>query len=492
MRLRVGRQLLLAVTIALLPLSACLEAGTATEFCLDGEFDLGARYQGMHAETGEMYPTSFCYVVEDGHDNVLFSARGRSNPDMQGDWTVAFLPPERVRIVNRHSPPDIEFSGKSVVEESFRYRRANPRLLLAEIDAHPEWTLDQADDGWRTVQFPGSPHLADVLVIGDRVEEFRTRTDVPLRGRVAVTWRWDWSHEAAPRLELLVEDDVLFRATGTWRTLDAVEANGLWGLSGEQEAVQFPGDRWPARIHLQSERIADGVHLVNGVRTGFSHIVIETTKGLIVGDAPAGWVELQQLPPADLVPGYSISGLSENFIDFLYEQFPDSTIRAVAITHAHDDHAGGARAFAAAGADVYAPQGISGFLTQALNSQTMPDDRLGAKRASVSVLPVNDRLTLSDAQNVVELLLLPRGPHVDTALGIWAKDAGVFFQSDLHVPRSDDDSPRSDRAATECWFAEWAVANLPPDTIVVNSHTPPRTPVSRLARYLESDVCRNL
>ena len=89
-RFRVCRQLFLAVTIVLLPLSACSEAGTATEFCLDGEFDLGARYQGMHAKAGETYLTSFCYVVEDGNDNVLFSARGPSNPDMQGDWTVAF------------------------------------------------------------------------------------------------------------------------------------------------------------------------------------------------------------------------------------------------------------------------------------------------------------------------------------------------------------------------------------------------------------------
>ena len=98
---------------------------------------------------------------------------------------------------------------------------------------------------------------------------------------------------------------------------------------------------------MQLEELADGIYFVRGVRTGFHHLVIDTEQGLIIGDAPAGWVEITQIPPADLVPGLGISGLSEKFIDFLGEQFPGKAIRAVALTHLHDDHAGGARAFAA-------------------------------------------------------------------------------------------------------------------------------------------------
>lgn len=477
-------------SIACSVLAGCSESRTATEFCLHGEFDLGARYQGMRPVAGEMYPTSFCYVVEDGEDNVLFRGRGKSNPDMDGDWTVAFLPPDQVRIINRASPPDIEFSGKSVVHEALRYRRTDPVRLLTELAANPEWVTNRSDDGRVTVQYPGSPDDAEVLIVDDKLAEFRTTTDIPLRGRVAVTWRWDWSEERAPKLRLFVEDDLVFSATATWKTLEATKTATIWALSGDQDAVQVPGDRWPARINLEKQEITDNVHLVTGVRTGFAHIVVETTEGLVVGDAPAGWVELQQLPPADLVPGYSISGLSENFVDFLNAQFPGTPIQAVAITHAHDDHAGGARAFVAAGAKVYAPEGVAAFLTDALNREEMPDDRLGARGGSVNILPVKDRLTLGDDE--VELVVLPGGPHVDTSLGVWAKSAGVFFQSDLHVPRSDDDSPRTDRAATECWFADWAVESLRNDAIVINSHSPPRTPVSRLAKYLESETCRNL
>lgn len=480
----------LAAFVALGLVCACSETRSATEFCLDGEFDLGARFQGMRPAPGEKYPTRFCYIVEEEHDRVMFHGRGQSNPDMRGDWTVSFFPPDKVRIVNRQSPPDVEFTGKNIEDEAWRYRRTDPKQLLAELKAHPDWVRARSDDGTFTVQYPGSQFEAQLLVIDDRLQEFRILTDVPLRGRVPVSWRWHWPADHAPQLTMLVEEDVVFRANGTWRTLSTAEAEALWHLSGGQEAIDLPGDRWPATISLETQPVATGVHLVTGVRTGFSHLVIETTRGLIVADAPAGWVELQQLPPADLVPGYSISGLSENFVDYLGKQFPDTPIRSVVITHAHDDHAAGARAFAAAGAKVYAPQRVVDFLSDALNRDSMPNDRLSKKSGRVDVIAVHDRLSLDDEKNDVELIVLPGGPHVDTAIGVWAKDAGVFFQSDLHVPRSDSDAPREDRAATECWFAKWAAAQLPPDTIVMNSHSSPRTPVSRLSKYVDSAPCR--
>jgi glyoxylase-like metal-dependent hydrolase (beta-lactamase superfamily II) len=270
------------------------------------------------------------------------------------------------------------------------------------------------------------------------------------------------------------------------------EAEALWELSGDMEAIAVPGDRWPSRVSMELEEIAAGVYMVHGVRTGFSHLVIDTEKGLVVADAPAGWVEIHQVPPTDLVPGLGVSGLSEKFMEFLAERFPNRPIRAVAITHAHDDHAGGARAFAAAGARIYAPAEVAEFLQTSLNDWSLPKDRFSLQSRRLEIVPVDSRVVLADPVNPVEITAIPTNPHVSAALGVWAQAAGVFFQSDLHVPASDQPEPRADRALTECWFARWAVSVLPAETIVLNSHSNPATPVSRLAEYLETPLCQDL
>lgn len=474
----------------LLAVIAGAHAGETVEFCLRGEFDLGARYQGTNPEPGEFYPARWCVITEDDSGRVQFHAHGRSNPDMTGAFTVNYLPPDVVRIVNAESPPDLEFHPVDIADEALRYRRFDPRRLVKELKAHPDWIADSAPDGWRTVDYPGADAPVRLRVKEGMLRELHTTADLPLRGRVPVEWRWQWRDDGTPEVAVSVDGDVQFRAHGQWRVLDDTEASALWQPSGGETPRKAPGEAWPARTNMTLETLADGVYLVRSVRTGFHHLVVNTEEGLVVGDAPAGWVEIPQIPPADLVPGLGISGLSEMFIDFLREELPGRPIRAVALTHAHDDHAGGARAFAAAGANVYAPAEISAFLTRALNRPEMPEDRLSAVDRPLAVRPVESRVKLQDDRNPVELISLGAGPHVSASLGVLVPDAGYFFQSDLHVPNSTEPVPREDRLETECWFAEWAVQNLEPETIVISSHGTVRLPVSCLAGYLDSERCR--
>ncbi|MEL7187043.1 MAG: MBL fold metallo-hydrolase, partial [Pseudomonadota bacterium] len=248
-----------------------------------------------------------------------------------------------------------------------------------------------------------------------------------------------------------------------------------WEVTPGETPIDVDGERWPSIISMRRVDLADGVYLVRGVRTGFQHMVIDTSEGLVVGDAPAGWIEFHHLPPTDLAPGLGADGLSKLLIEFLEQESPGRPVHAVALTHLHDDHSGGARAFHHAGANVYAATELREFFDEAMGIET---------------IGVDEESVIGGDANRAAVVSLGAGPHANSMLGLWAMDAGWFFVSDIHVPRDDSPTPRAGREATECWFAKWAVANLPEDTIVVNSHSPVETPVSRLREYLESPGCQ--
>lgn len=460
-----------------LALFACLLTSSAladtTRFCLEGAFDLGARLQGTHPQSGEFYPATWCVVSDDDTERVRFSGIGKSNPDLDGGWTVAYFPPDRVRIVNADNPPDVEFHGTDNAAEARSVRRLDPRRLTEEFNAHAD-------------RFDGM----DVEIEENRLRRLSTVADLPLRGRVSVTWAWTWADPERPGFELRVDGEMMFRGTANSETLGQAAAQAVWTATPGKDPVQVPGENWPARIDMELINLTDDVYLVRGVRTGFRHLVVDTSEGLVVGDAPAGWVELHQIPPSDLVPDLGVSGLSERFIDFLKSELPGRPVAAVALTHFHDDHAGGARAFTAEGAAVYAPAPSAAFLADALNRSEMPGDRLAETSATIDVIPVVEPVTIGEGASRVEIVPLGAGPHVDASVGVWAVGRDYFFVSDIHVPNSDADAPSESRALTECWFASQVVGLLPDSVRVVNSHSGAVTPVSRLKAYLDSKTCR--
>lgn len=222
---------------------------------------------------------------------------------------------------------------------------------------------------------------------------------------------------------------------------------------------------------------------MRGSRTGFQHLVVETSAGLVLADAPAGWVEFHHVPATDVVSSLGLdgsSGLALGLLDFLRAEYRFATLHT-AVTHHHDDHAGGGASLASAG-PLYAPAGTADFLQMAYRAAR-------PRAGEIEVFPLERPLIIGKPPNRAQLLPMRGSPHVRDLLGVWAMDQGTFFVSDVHVPRNEEPQPTPEQAATECWFARWAIDNLPEGVQVVNAHSPVVTPIERLHSYVESEVC---
>ena len=444
-------------------------ADDAVEFCLAGELDLGTRLQGYRPQPGEWVETTWCVVTEDDSQRVYFSAAGKPNPDVDGGWSVLYGPPGDVRIV-RDGLPDLLFHDSNILSEAMQVRRMDPRRLADELKAAA-----------------GNNLGFQAIMDRDRVSRVETAAHMPIRGPVDVVWSWNWSEPDHPTLQITVAGLPLFRARGTWTTLSDAERLRVLHPAADESDIRIPGSEWPATVDMNLIELSDTVFVVDGVRSGFRHMVVRTGEGLLVADAPASWVEFHPIPPTDLVPGFEGPQLSESLIEFLEQSFPNEEIIAVALTHFHDDHAGGAGAFAMAGADVYmpgpAPEQIEAMLAKAHNAIGRPN------RRKSKLIEVVSPLRIPELDVEIALIPIKTNPHVEDMLGVLVPSERLFFVSDIHVPRGGESKPTAERAGTECWFAEWAVANLPAGTRVINSHSDGTTELAVLAGYLKHPVC---
>lgn len=468
------------------------DAGVA-QLCRQGEIDLAVRHQGRSAEPGEFYPATWCVSAEPGQGRVRFHSAAHINADVSERFVQLYPDANSVRIVIADQSPDLAFVGVDSGDEAARFRRILPAFLVEELNAHPQWLVAGAPLGWQRVRYPGIGERVELKIEQGRLLELRTHALLPLRGRSPIHWKWSWpdSGPQPERLRIEIDGALYFDAAVNYRELRGSAAERLWRPTDNQPPREIPGEHWPSRVVPSLVELESGIFQVRNIRTGFHHLVVDTEKGLVVVDAPAGWVELAQIPPTDLVPGFELNGLSERLVRELREWFPQRPIRAVALTHAHDDHVGGAQAFAAEGASLYAPSASAALLQRLFNAKAVPVDRSSRGAARVEIIAVEQRLRLEDSQRPIELIALDGNPHAAAMLGVWLPAQRIFFQSDLHAPNPDAMAPDPARAASECWFAAWAAKQLPADARVLSSHSGAASSRSQLDAWLASPACRD-
>lgn len=147
--------------------------------------------------------------------------------------------------------------------------------------------------------------------------------------------------------------------------------------------------------------------------------------------------------------------VSRQAIEQIKKIFPEKPIRFVAVTHHHDDHAGGLRTYIAEGATLLSLPGERTFFERIAKSKfTIEPDSLARNPKDLKIEMIEGgKRVLTDGTTTVELLDIGAGPHTEEMLVAYLPNEKMVFQGDLLNRPSNGDVPIAND--TTVHFAKW-------------------------------------
>ena len=215
----------------------------------------------------------------------------------------------------------------------------------------------------------------------------------------------------------------------------------------------------PAPLAPEARAIADGVWLAPDVRPGMNAFFVRQPDGVTVFEAPAGFLYPQiEIPPPDLARGRRSSEPGEALVDLVRRTVPGAPIRRLVISHAHADHAGGVRAFAAEGAEIVVPQGAAEPVRRFLAERFVREpDRWERRRTTTpaTLREVDGARDVRRRRARFEVIAVGANPHAAAMAVMWLPETRLLLQGDLYYAEPLDDFPSPSRVPIMKWFAAW-------------------------------------
>jgi glyoxylase-like metal-dependent hydrolase (beta-lactamase superfamily II) len=313
----------------------------------------------------------------------------------------------------------------TVAGEAASLRRAPERLLLAALDNPAALTPIPART-WR-----GEPHDGLRYTNGpdtlDLYFEHRsglptvtvTVTDDPILGdRRTESWLTRWQETAGVRFarqsDVYVNGRLSTHSVFTAVTVNPEPHDSLFAIPDSIAARAQQANPVPPPPVVTLAELARGVWRVEG---GSHHsLVVEQPDRLIVVEAPL------------------TSRRSQAVLDTLRARFPAKPVGMVVNTHHHWDHAGGLRAYIAAGIQVVTSTGNAAFARNVGSAQkTVQPDALSRRGRPLDVRAVDDSLVIGTGDGRVVVYRLPTA-HVEGMLAAYVPAARILFTSDVLSP----------------------------------------------------------
>lgn len=205
-----------------------------------------------------------------------------------------------------------------------------------------------------------------------------------------------------------------------------------------ETAYTMPADYAEFRAPAQTDPVqkhGDGIYTVNA--GGYNVLFVDFTDHIFVMEAPGG------------------DNVSRQAIAAIKRTIPNKPIKYIAVTHHHDDHAGGLRAYIAEGATVIALPIEKPFFEKVVTSKFLLNpDTLSREPKPLKVEVISDgRRVLTDGTRTVELHDIGPGPHTEQMLVAYLPAIKAVYQGDLLNRPANGDYPIAND--TSVHFLKW-------------------------------------
>jgi glyoxylase-like metal-dependent hydrolase (beta-lactamase superfamily II) len=162
-------------------------------------------------------------------------------------------------------------------------------------------------------------------------------------------------------------------------------------------------------------------------------------------------------------------------IEQIKKTIPNKPIKYVAVTHHHDDHAGGIRTYMAEGATLIVAPSEEAFFKKvsAVRFSADPDTLTRNPREPKFEPLQNGKRVLTDGTTTVEIYDIGKGPHAEEMLVAYFPDQKFIYQGDLLNRPANGDYPIAND--TSVHFLNWIDAKKLAVEMTIPVHGTPTT-----------------